>query len=115
MGNTALRNRPANVARTNGDSMDPVKELTQEQKLKLNKLHKESLFRGFKMGLVASGLIIANNVMVIAIRTLLEIESDSFIFFGSMIGAFLIFRKLGQNIRSEHDRVRAEAKKILES
>lgn len=95
--------------------MEQLKEVTQEQHQKLKKLRRESAWYGAKLGLKASGLCILNNLLVVVVGSAFTIESQGFYFVGSMIGAFMIFSKLGQNIRKEHDRVRMEVKKILES
>ena len=91
-----------------------MKELTQEQKDKIKKLHrsamKHSAFLGVKTALL---LITANAVVIVA--DALYVHSQAFCFIGGFMNAIFIFRALNRETKKEHDRIKEEVKKILES
>ncbi len=95
--------------------MEPVKELTPEQKKKIEKLYRAASWRGLLLGIRAGGMVVLGNALVIFLNIFLSINSEGFLFIASIINGFFIFRSLGRNIRKEHDTLREEIKKILEN
>jgi hypothetical protein len=88
-------------------------EENAERAKKLRALEKSTIKRNAWFGFRTCFLLFLTNVLVIAYDAL-EVHSQAFIFFGSAINAFFLFRWMGRDMRSERDRVNAEVKKIFE-
>jgi hypothetical protein len=90
------------------------KELTEDQKKKLNLLFKSTMKNGAITGAKFGLFLFLTNAIVIAIDVL-YVRSQVFALIGGAMNAIFIFRAMGKETKKEHDRVRSEAKKILES
>lgn len=90
------------------------KEITEEQKKKFKKLQKSFAFRMAGVGAkFALTLFFAN--LVVCLIDVFYVHNQTFAFLGGMISAIFAFRSFRLSLTKEHDRVREEVKKILES
>jgi len=99
--------------------MEPKKELTEDQKKRINKIYLNSALRTMWLGSFSGLLLGAANIFIALIAVAFDIRpdapgADAFVFLSSTTTVILIFRSLGQKIRSNHDTVREEIKKIVE-
>lgn len=90
------------------------KQLTEEQKAKLKKLHKSFILKAAFSGAKFGVTICLANVVITAIDVF-YVHNQSFAFVSSVVSAFLIFRSFRVETLKEHDRIKEETKKILES
>jgi len=93
--------------------MEP-KELTEEQKKKFSLLFRSTMKKSALIGAKYGLFLFLTNAVVIAIDVL-YVQSQAFALIGGALNAIFIFRAMGKETQKEHDRVKAEAKKILES
>lgn len=90
-----------------------IKDLTEEQKAKLKKLHWSFMKNSVWIGLKCSSLLILADAAIIVLNAL-YVQNNTFAFVGGCINAFFILSYMGRESRKERDRVDEEAKKILQ-
>lgn len=93
-------------------TIDP-KKLTDEQKEKLNKLGKQYLLR-LTLNTVKMFGIVCFTSLVIAMINASYVQSETFLNIAGFTNAIFIYFTFSRSLRSEHDKLREETKKILE-
>lgn len=98
----------------NQDGDKKLKELTEEQKKSLKKLQRSfalrMVFKGFKF----AGLLFLSSLVISAVDVF-YVHNKEFTILSTITTFILIFGSFHNSIVSEHDRIREEIKKILES
>jgi hypothetical protein len=89
-------------------------KLTEEQKKKLRTLMWSALKKQTLIGLKVCSMLFFANALIAAVGVL-WVQSQTFIFIGSILNACFILPIIGRETRKENDRVNEEVKKILES
>lgn len=90
-----------------------LKEVTEEQKVKLKKLRRSSIIRNILIGIKIS-VILFISVLITSILNAILLKSDAFAIVMGLLNGFMIFSVSRQYIKEESQRVTEELKKILE-
>jgi hypothetical protein len=90
-----------------------LKELTPEQKQKFKALRKSVIVRGMMNGAKAAALFFIANFAICLVDGV-YVHNQLFTFLGAMVTGFMIFGPFQQTLDKEHNRIKEEAKKILE-
>jgi hypothetical protein len=111
MTNTPSANLLVSAEKIDGDKME---QLTEEQKEKFKKLRKQVAKRAVWMSLKLASLLVLTST-IICLVDIFYVHNLVFTFVSSMISAIMIFSSFRRSLDQEHDRIKEEVKKVLQS
>lgn len=96
------------------DSQTPIFNGNKEQEKKLKELYRSFLVNAALLNFKFMLLLFLSNFVVLMLDAAF-VHNKAFAFGGCAINFLLNFRSFRSSFQKEHDRIRAEAKKILEN
>lgn len=94
--------------------MKDPKDWTPEQHKQMKSLFFSTVKRNVVIGAKYGTLLFLSNLAVVLLDAY-YVQSQTFSFVASVVNCIFLFRAMTRETRKEHDRIKAEAKKILET